>query len=79
MVPILLIGLPIHRPRDDCSAALGEAFGRPQLQPLMHNEELAIFIEIRLRSCGNGVPIETGNNFRDLFDAEGDEAIAQIA
>jgi hypothetical protein len=83
MVPILaigvLIGLPIHRPRNGRQTALRKAFGRPRPQPIMHDKELMIFIEIGLGRARDRAAIETGYYLRGFLDAEGDKPVAQIA
>ena len=66
-------------PRRGRAAALGKAFGRPRLQPFVHDEELVIFIEIGLRRCRDRAPIESGNHFCDFLDAKSDQPIAQVA
>ena len=44
----------------------------------MHDEELAIFMEVRLWDCGNRAPVEIGNHLGSLVDAKRDQAIAQV-
>ncbi len=45
----------------------------------MHDEELIIFVEIGLVCRGDRAPVEAANHVCDLFDAKGDEPVAQVA